>query len=102
MLQAFYNNSFKELIEKYKKTLTTEEKKEKIEDIEKILNDNIPNSEEEKSKAFIAYIYYNIIKSLKGEHALYLMQNLRNDLEKDSPRFEVPDYIKKAVKKILE
>ena len=102
VLQAFYNNSFKELIEKYKKTLTTEEKKEKIEDIEKILNDNIPNSKEEKSKAFIAYIYYNIIKSLKGEHALYLMQNLRNDLEKDSPRFEVPDYIKKAVKKILE
>ncbi len=64
-------------------------KKAAVDKVKNEINDKFEN-ETDKSKAFISYIYYKIIKSLKGEHALALAENLRKDLKTKSPKFIVP------------
>lgn len=59
-------------------------------------------TEEEKARGFISAVYYKIIKKLKGEHALYLIENLRNDLVKKKPEFVVPEYLNDAIEEILK
>ncbi|WP_420551985.1 ATP-dependent nuclease [Tenacibaculum aiptasiae] len=59
-------------------------------------------SDMEKSATLIATIYYTIVKSLKGEHALYLERNLREDISNSTPKFIVPTYIKDAITEILK
>jgi len=59
-------------------------------------------SEEEKAKGYLSAVYYSIVKKLKGEHALYLAENLRNDLVKEKPEFVVPKYIEDAINEILK
>jgi putative ATP-dependent endonuclease of the OLD family len=59
-------------------------------------------SEEEKAKGYLSAVYYSIVKKLKGEHALYLAENLRNDLATGSPKFVVPNYIENAINEILK
>ena len=58
--------------------------------------------DEKKAKGFIAAVYYSIVKKLKGEHALYLAENLRTDLAKENKEFTVPNYIVKAIDEILK
>ena len=88
------NKDFTLLVAKYK----TQKPKEKITGI---IN-TCGWSDEEKVKGFIAAIYYKIVKDLKGEHALYLAENLRNDLIKEIPEFVVPTYIADAINEILK
>ena len=59
---------------------------------------------EDKSKAFIAAIYYEIAKTSKGEHSFYLEKNLRDNLEELESRivFNVPVYIKEAINFVTE
>ena len=75
---------------------------EKVNDsnlVEKIKNSPESWTSNEKKKALIAALYLNSIKS-KGEHALDLVYNLRENLEEEEPeKFIVPDYIKKAIRK---
>lgn len=60
-------------------------------------------SDEDKSTALIASIYYNIVKNLKGVHALYIEKKLRDNLASGVPqRFNVPPYIKNAINEILK
>lgn len=103
-LQAKYNKDnkgFISLINLYESFLTTKISKDKFAKLkEEITACDI--TEEEKTKSFLAAIYYNIVKSLKGEHAFFLEQNLRKDLEKNSPEFIVPEYINDAITKVLE
>ena len=59
-------------------------------------------SSNEKKKALIAARYLNSIKS-KGEHALNLVYNLKENLKKEEPeRFFVPDYIRKAIQEACQ
>ena len=60
-------------------------------------------TETEKKKALIAAIYAQALKKRKGEHALYLEQQLRNNFEKGDERelFVVPEYISDAITFIL-
>lgn len=103
-LQAEYNKDNKaitSIIDLYEKSLTTKESKDKF----VIFKEHMTGckfSDEEKSIAFISAVYYNIVKSFKGEHALFLEQNLRKDLEKTSPEFIVPKYVNDAITKVLE
>lgn len=82
------------LVLKYKMQNTTEKISEKM-------NDS-GWSEEEKAKGYLSAVYYSIVKKLKGEHALYLAENLRNDLKKEKPEFVVPPYIIDAINEILK
>lgn len=82
------------LVSKYKMQNTTEK-------ISKKMNDS-SWSNEEKAKGYLSAIYYSIVKKLKGEHALYLAENLRNDLKKEKPEFVVPKYIVDAINEILK
>jgi putative ATP-dependent endonuclease of OLD family len=60
-------------------------------------------SDEEKSAALIATIYYNIVKNLKGEHAMFLEKKLRDNLTSGVPQlFVIPKYIKDAITEILK
>jgi putative ATP-dependent endonuclease of the OLD family len=82
------------LVSKYQTHNTTENISEKM---------NASNwSEEEKAKGYLSAVYYSIVKKLKGEHALYLAENLRKDLTKESPEFVVPEYIVDAINEILK
>lgn len=56
----------------------------------------------EKSIAFLSALYYNVVKSLKGENALFLENNIRKDLKKDDPEFKVPKYIFDAITEVLK
>jgi len=56
----------------------------------------------DKSIALISALYYNVVSDIKGEHAMMLEANLREDLAKETPEFKVPDYITDAITKILE
>lgn len=85
----------------YETFMTTEKQKEYFQKLKaQILASDF--SDKDKSTALIAAIYYNIVKSLKGEHALYLEKNLRDDIQSDSPKFIVPAYIKEAINEILK
>lgn len=102
-LQNLYltdKESISSLLDKYKGYLTTQKSKDKFERLRKRVEDSI-FSDEEKTMAFLAAIYYNAVKSLKGEHALFLEQNLRKDLKKDAPEFVVPQYITDAINEVL-
>lgn len=57
---------------------------------------------EEKSISLISALYYNAVKNLKGENALLLEQNLRKDLEQETPEFKVPKYINDSINEILK
>lgn len=100
-LQEMDQNNPTEITKKYKEFLTSEKQKMKFEVLETAINQK-ECKQEEKSQAIISAIYYNIVKSLKGEHALFLSENLRKDLEKETPQFIVPDYINDAIEKVLE
>ena len=60
-----------------------------------------PFADDEKPVALLSAIYYNAVKSLKGEHALFLEQKLRKDLASGNPEFKVPTYISSAINEIL-
>lgn len=97
-MQKLYKNGKKinDLIEVYKsykgyKTELTDE-----------INECEWKDDNAKAIALLASIYYSIVKSLKGEHALYLEQNLRKDLNEENPEFVVPNYINDAIAKVLE
>jgi len=88
------SDDYASLVTKYQTHNTTENISEKM---------NASSwSEEERAKGYLSAIYYSIVKKLKGEHALYLAENLRNDLKKEEPEFVVPKYIEDAINKILE
>jgi putative ATP-dependent endonuclease of OLD family len=92
-----YNN----ILQKYKSFMTTAEQLKNYGIFEsKIKMSNYGDSD--KSKAVIASIYYNIVKKLKGEHALYLETKLRTDIATGSPAFVVPAYIENAITDILK
>lgn len=106
--------NFKKLLSKIKKDkkdvegisncyikMLSEAKKEEFKKITKLIC-KVDWNEEEKVKAIISYVYYNIVKNLKGENALYLEANLRRDSESDRPTFNVPDYIRDAISKVVE
>ncbi len=59
--------------------------------------------DDRKKKALIAAVYSQALKKRKGEHALYLEQQLRDNLEKGEDReaFVVPEYISDAITFIL-
>lgn len=81
--------------------LLTDKQKNKFD----ILKSQISASDfsgKDKSIAFISVLYYNIVKNLKGEHALYLEDNLRNDILSGNRKFIVPTYIKDAINHILK
>lgn len=88
------DKDFNSLVAKYKEQKSNEE-------ISACFNSSTW-SDEEKVIGFIAAIYYNIVKDLKGEHALYLAENLRNDLNKENPEFVVPAYIVDAINEVLK
>jgi putative ATP-dependent endonuclease of OLD family len=93
--------NFAAIMDKYKTFLTKQKAKEELEDCKTAI-EKWTATNEEKSIAFIASVYYTIVQSLKGEHALYLEQNLRKDLTEKSPEFIVSGYIKDAIEKVLE
>jgi predicted ATP-dependent endonuclease of OLD family len=88
------NKGYTSLVNKYKEQNPKEKISEKMNDSDW--------SEEEKAKGYLSAIYYSIVKKLKGEHALYLAENLRKDLTKESPEFIVPKYIVDAINEILK
>ena len=60
--------------------------------------------EAEKKKAVIAAIYYTIVSNAKGEHAFYLEQKLRDNLNKEGVEkleFNIPSYIMDALNKTV-
>jgi len=103
-IQAEYikdTKDFSKVFNVYETFMKTEKQKKHFLILkEQILASNF--SDEEKSAALISTIYYNIVKSLKGEHALYLEKNLREDIQSSSPKFIVPNYIMDAIKEILK
>ena len=103
-LQAdFINDSknYTKILATYEDLMKTDEQKMKFGILkEQILTSGY--SDEDKSKAIISSIYYTIVKSLKGEHALYLEKNLRDDILSGSPKFIVPIYLKDAINEILK
>jgi len=103
-MQQEYNQNPKALaqtIKLYEDLLHTQKLKSDFTDFKNEINE-CPLPDEEKLIVLLSAIYYKIVKSLKGEHALYLEQNLRKDLEKDLPEFIVPEYINQALKSVLE
>lgn len=95
------SDNFSNLLASYEALMTTVEQKNKY----KILESSILESDysaDNKSKAIISAIYFNIVKKLKGEHALYLEKNLRDDLSSGAPKFIVPTYIEDAINEILK
>lgn len=56
-----------------------------------------------KKKALIAAIYYQAIENMKGEHALYLEKQLRENYSKtdEKQNFCVPQYIKDSIDYII-
>jgi putative ATP-dependent endonuclease of OLD family len=94
------NEDYLGIISAYEKTLTTNKQKEKFEKLKNGIK-VCGFSDKDKSIAVLSAIYYNIVKSLKGEHALYLEESLRKDLEKSDPEFVIPTYVNNALKKIL-
>ncbi len=60
-------------------------------------------AEDDKKNAFIAAIYHRIVSKTKGEHSLFLEQNLRENLAREIPeKFVIPDYLKNAIDFVLE
>lgn len=100
-LQETDQNNPTEIINRYKALLTSQKQKDKFDILEKAISES-SCQQKDKPKAIISAIYYNIVKSLKGEHALYLADNLRKDIERKTPEFNVPDYINDAIIKVLE
>ncbi|MDA3859699.1 MAG: AAA family ATPase, partial [Melioribacteraceae bacterium] len=98
-----YEDSLDDIIQEYKA-------KQGIDDINdnKILADISSCDwvdETDKKKALIAAIYYKIVSNVKGEHALYLEQKLRENFKKEGDarkEFNVPKYIKDALTKVVE
>jgi len=102
-LQEIYrqdNQAIASIINLYNSFLFSPESKDKF---DKIKNDITESNftDEDKTIAFLSTIYYNIVKTFKGEHAFFLEQNLRKDLENSSPAFIVPQYIQDAISEIL-
>jgi predicted ATP-dependent endonuclease of OLD family len=88
------SDDYASLVSKYKTQNTTENISGKM---------NASSwSEEEKAKGYLSAVYYSIVKKMKGEHALYLAENLRNDLAKENPEFVVPKYMVDAINEILK
>lgn len=88
------SDDYTSLVSKYKEQNPDEKISEKL--------NSSSWSEEDKVKAYLSAIYYLIVKKLKGEHALYLAENLRKDLERENPEFKVPNYIVDAINEILK
>src|SRR5690606_14218201 len=103
-LQAIINidpSDFKKLLSHYQSLLITKKQKEAFESLEEQITDSILPIEE-KSTAVLARIYYKVVKGFKGEHALFLEKNLRDNLSSGVPQFvKVPAYIEEAIIKIL-
>lgn len=95
------NKGITSIISIYESFLSTQKSKDKFVKLKAdIMGCNL--KDEEKSVAFLSAIYYKIVKPLKGEHALFLEQNLRKELKKNPPKFSVPNYINDAITKVLE
>ncbi|MCD4833777.1 MAG: AAA family ATPase [Bacteroidales bacterium] len=96
------SEDFSEILNSYETLLTTDMQKEKFEKLKEQIA-TCTFSDKEKSIAILSTIYYNIVKSLKGEHALYLEKKLRDNLGSGVPQlFNVPTYINDAINKILD
>ncbi len=97
-----YGNTIEEIIQEYQSKLGIDNLNEN-----EIL-DGISNcdwTEEDQKKALLASIYYTIVSNSKGEQAFYLEQNLRENNQKedeDKKGFNIPYYIKDALRKIVE
>ncbi len=88
------SDDYDALVLKYKAQNTNENISEKMNDSNW--------TKEEKAKGFLSAVYCSIVKNLKGEHALYLAENLRTDLTNEKPEFVVPKYIEDAINEILK
>jgi hypothetical protein len=54
--------------------------------------------EDDKKKGIVAYHYFKAVSNAKGEHAMQLEYNLRNNIEADKPvSFNVPPNLNKAI-----
>jgi predicted ATP-dependent endonuclease of OLD family len=96
-----YSGTIQELIHEYQTKLEIEDPNENkiLEGISKCSWD-----EDDRKNALIAAIYYKIVSEIKGEHAFYLGQNLRENFKKpDGERldFHIPLYIEDAITTIL-
>ncbi|WP_427340453.1 AAA family ATPase [Caloranaerobacter sp. DY30410] len=93
------------LMEMYKENKSFEEMMQvsKLKDDlkEKLKNSIIIEDEDEKKRILIATRYYQSVENSKGEHALELNYNLKENLTKkgtsDFVDFKVPKYIKDAI-----
>jgi len=95
------HDNYKVIAEKYREFNLTDKQEERLikycQCLEVVDIENL-----EKSNAMISALYYNVVSDIKGEHSMLLEANLREDLEKETPEFKVPDYITNAITKILE
>ncbi len=97
-----YGNTIEEIIQEYQSKLGIDNLNEN-----EILYgiSNCDWTEEDQKKALLASIYYTIVSNSKGEQAFYLEQNLRENNQKedeDKKGFNIPYYIKDALRKIVE
>jgi len=100
-LLSKYSGTLQELIHEYQTKLEIGDPNEnKI--LEGILNCRW--DEDDRKNALIAAIYYKIVGEIKGEHAFYLSQNLRENFKKpdgERQEFNIPLYIEDAITTIL-
>jgi putative ATP-dependent endonuclease of the OLD family len=96
-----HSGTIQELIQEYQTKLEIDDPNENkiLEGISKCSWD-----ENDRKNGLIAAIYYKIVGEIKGEHAFYLSQNLRENYKKpDGERleFHIPLYIEDAIDTIL-
>jgi hypothetical protein len=101
IILAKYSGTIQELIQEYQTKLEIKDPNE-----DKILEgiSKCDWEENDRKNALIAAIYYKIVNQIKGEHAFYLSQNLRENYKlPDGKRleFNVPLYIESAINTIL-
>ena len=54
--------------------------------------------EDDKKKGIVAYHYFKAVSNAKGEHAMQLEYNLRENLETDKPAsFNLPTNLNEAI-----
>jgi len=85
----------------YKIQMATAEQQKKYENLESAIA-KCKLTDKDKTDAVLSTVYYEIVKKLKGEHALYLEKNLREDLKKATSSFKVPAYLEGAINEILK
>jgi len=85
----------------YKTHMATPEQQKKYQNLESAIA-NCKFTNKDKTEAVLSAVYYEIVKKLKGEHALYLEKNLREDLKKVATSFKVPAYLEDAINEILK